>query len=155
MSSWFGLREEYLASEVGITSVYDEALQRDVELSGSTVVTACFGGLPAGWSWALFSCHDILEQSMSRPQRSLRLPQSHASDRGRTPVVSATSAGPAPYVDNANILWRSDTLCNELLDAVVADLTDRGSAFHQLVQAAPLYTMLGLEFGGDSRCFRP
>ena len=91
-------------------------------VSDPTVVTACFGGLPAGWSRALFFCHDILQQSLGGAQRSLRLPQRHVTDRGRTPVVSSVIAVAAPYVDNANVVASSKQLCDELLDAEVEDL---------------------------------
>ena len=53
---------------------------------------------------------------MARAQRSLGLPGSHVTDRGRTPVISVTTPVAAPYVDNANIVAPNKQPCDDLLD---------------------------------------
>eukprot|EP00959_Pyramimonas_sp_CCMP1952_P094654 1979996-Pyramimonas_sp.AAC.1 len=104
MASWFALGYHVSASEVGVTEELDEQTGELVPVAATAQVEACFRGMPMGWSWALYFCHDALSECGRRAQLSLGLPADVVGDRQEAPVLHPHTARVAPYVDNGNVV---------------------------------------------------
>ena len=70
VASWFGLGLRRTAGEIGVTQVFDEDVGAYVAVEPSDWLWACFAGLPMGWSWGLYFCHEALSQCCRRALRS-------------------------------------------------------------------------------------
>ena len=49
-------------------TIFDDLLDKEVCVPDSEWVFACFGGLPMGWSWALYFAHEAIVYQSSAPR---------------------------------------------------------------------------------------
>ena len=107
LASWFTLAVEGLtAEETGVREVYDGSLGRMVGVEPWEPVWAAYAGMPMGWSWALWVCHETLTsvlQAAALPGDEL------VQDRALAPTVGPDVCAYAPYVDNIWIRRSSPT----------------------------------------------
>jgi hypothetical protein len=142
MSSWFCLGERYLASEAGVSQVFDDELGHEVAVRGDEVLYACFAGLPMGWSWALFFCQEAVANCGIRAQARLGHGDLPLLDGYPSPQLSARGAVTAPYVDNGNVIGGSRESTQELLDAF-KELGSVGFQLHEEVEPCCEFEVLG------------
>ena len=155
-SSYFCLGESWLASELNVSEVFCEDTGRMVAVSDDTQLWGCFGGLPMGWAWALFFCHEALSQASLAAQRRLGWPAHLVSDKSPPPPLTRGTAVVAPYVDNGNIVGGSATASAALLAELVRELETIGFVCRDRVEPTQdVYEMLGLILDRRRRVLRP
>ena len=74
LSSWFALGETFLASEVGVSEIFDDDLNDMRAVDPDERLWACFAGLPLYWSCALYMCHSALEECGRRALQKCNMP---------------------------------------------------------------------------------
>ena len=65
LSSWFGFGDTFTVRElrkmgIDVTRVYDDQSQTQTAVSDEERLHMCFGGIPMGWSWALYFAQEIV-----------------------------------------------------------------------------------------------
>eukprot|EP00971_Amphidinium_carterae_P349411 6491006-Amphidinium_carterae.1 len=135
------------AGELGVTTAWDDDNQREVVVEPDTVVHACYDGLPMGWSWALYTCHEIIKEVVvSAPGSALRW----CLDKGGRMELRPGEVAAAPYVDNINILGCQKGDVQRKLQHIIASLDARGLLWHDLQEASLQSEMLGVVVDGHS-----
>ena len=72
LASWFTINLPGLtAAEMGVTTVYDELTGRERAVDPDEFVWAAFQGMPMGWTWALWVCHETLTDVIEVAARPL------------------------------------------------------------------------------------
>ena len=94
LALWFTINLPGLtAAEMGITTVYDELTGRGRDADPDEFVWAAFQGMPMGWTWALWVCHetptDVMEVA-ARPLDTVSL------DRHRAAAMHSDLAASLP-----------------------------------------------------------
>ncbi|CAK0896305.1 unnamed protein product [Prorocentrum cordatum] len=133
------------AGELGVTQLYGEELGRYVDISPDTRVWPCFEALPMGWSWALWTCQEVLIDTMGTVFGDK---DSWCLDKGKPPSLLNGGVAHAPYVDNANLISLGAGELDRRLGAVADELDKRGLRWHELQHATSSQGILGLEFDG-------
>eukprot|EP00972_Heterocapsa_arctica_P079691 11741231-Heterocapsa_arctica.AAC.1 len=64
-ASYFCFQLRVRAGQFGVTSIWDDDLGCQVEVSEDDMVYPAFAGLPMGWSWAPYLRHSALCDAMS------------------------------------------------------------------------------------------
>lgn len=124
LSSWFTINLPGLtAAEMGVTTVYDELTGQERTADPDEFVWAAFQGMPMGWTWALWVCHETLTDVMevaAQPSDTVPL------DRHRAAAMHSGRAVHAPYVDNVTVLSRTPDIVNDRLPRITDELDRRG-----------------------------
>ena len=111
LASWFTINLPGLtAGEMGVTTVYDECTGRERAADPQEFVWAAFQGMPMGWTWALWVCHETLTNVMEVAARPL---DTVSLDRHRAAAMHGDREVHAPYVDNATVLARAPDIVND------------------------------------------
>ena len=155
VSSYFCLGERWRASELGVAEVFCEDTGGLVTVTGDTLLWGCFGGLPMGWGWALFFCHEALSQASLAAQRRLSWPAHLVSDEAPPLPLTLGTAVVAPYVDNGNIVGGSAAASAAFLVELARELESIGFVCRDRVEPTQDYEMLGLMLDGRRRVLRP
>ena len=127
---------------------FDDETQQWKEVDGGDFVWAAYCGMPMGWPWALWICHEtlVIMESTAAPGEGAVL------DRRAPPDLSGGKAAAAPYVDNANIVGLDAERVHERLENTTDKLEDMGLKWHERCDAARLMEILGVEMrGGDGK----
>ena len=105
LASWFGFDDKFTIGELrsmgyDIQTLYDDDQQCETSVDDSDWVYACFGGLPMGWSWALYFANEtvVYQSSASRGFDTSDV----IRDRSRAPEVSPNKPAMGIYVDNVH-----------------------------------------------------
>ena len=64
MCEWFGLDHRVRAEQFGVLEVFDSALGVTRPTRDGEWLWPCFCGLPMGWAWALYFCHNALTRGL-------------------------------------------------------------------------------------------
>ena len=98
VASWFGIREAFRASELGIDRAWCDELQQVRPFDPDEFVFPVVESLCMGWSWALFFCNEVLTETVcavsSRGSGGLLL------DRAPAPPLTEGHAIHSVYADN-------------------------------------------------------
>ena len=68
--------------------MFPEESRQMEDVGPDEVLWVCFGGLPMGWSWALYLCHAALSQCCIRAQISRGVEPALVGDRGPPPRIT-------------------------------------------------------------------
>ena len=73
LASWFAFDDKFTVGELrsmgfDVQTIFDDLLDKEVCVPDSEWVFACFGGLPMGWSWALYFAHEAIVYQSSAPR---------------------------------------------------------------------------------------
>jgi len=103
--SWFSTGDIMTTDEMEefgmkIQEIYDDDLGRETVISTGEKLFVCFGGMPMGWSWALYFAQEIIcEQCLKAcdetPARLIR-------DKHPSPLVEPGHPALGVYVDNVH-----------------------------------------------------
>ena len=135
----------------GAVAVVDGAAGTWECIADSTMLSACFGGLAMGWSWALFLCHDVLTLKMSRAMEELGWLARMAGAVDAPSRISRLVPACAPYVDTANIIALGRGPGTQLHRAVIKQLDEAGLVRHDEHGAEAVFEILGLALHGPKR----
>ena len=153
MGSWFGFDFPASAEDFGVSAIYDESLDRYVEVDPSTMLFPCYEGLPPGWSWSLFFCNMVTADAMAvGVSRALGIPSSRvcfAEERMPAPRLSDHKVVCACYVDNGNIVGSDKAVVNKALSGFLEELDHRKLVAHEIVHASPRFECGGALFDFD------
>jgi hypothetical protein len=126
LASWFTINLPGLtAREMGVDTIYDEETGCERRADPDEFVWAAFQGMPMGWTWALWVCHETLCDVMevaARPGDTVSLDRHHAA------TLHGRQAVHAPYVDNATVLARNADIVDDRLARVTRELDCVASA---------------------------
>eukprot|EP00435_Cladocopium_sp_Y103_P040010 s704_g10.t2 len=132
LASWFAFDDKFTVGELrgmgfDIQTIYDDLLERDVTVSDSDWVYACFGGLPMGWSWALYFAHEtiVYQCGASRGFDSSDV----IRDRQRPPEVQPGRPAMGIYVDNVHAFAGSMGQASSRIDEVCKRFEQLGIPF--------------------------
>lgn len=156
-ASWFGL--DYVADVQGIRDLLGEAPSRIwdddarswIDTPTDVPLVATFRGLPMGWSWSLYFCHDVVSQCMATALRTLGLRDELAVVRQPPPTPSRAHPVCAPCVDNANLLTITTAQRLRVYPAVLHELQSKGFKLRDLQSGETLFTFLGMVWDADRR----
>ena len=149
LASWFTINlPGPTAAEMGVTTLYDETTGMDRDADPDEFVWACFQGMPMGWTWALWVCHETVSDVMevaARPRDTVLL------DRHVAASLHGDRAVHAPYVDNATVIARNPDVVNDGLKRITGDELDkRGLRWHEHNPADPKLVVLGMVIEGQN-----
>lgn len=106
LSSWFAFDDRFSVQHLwdngfNFDKLFDDVSQRDEPVCGSDMVYPCFGGLPMGWSWALFLANESIvhQTTASRDVNT----DDVIRDRSRAPDVLPDRPAVGVYVDNIHV----------------------------------------------------
>ena len=146
LASWFTINLPGLtAGEMGVTTVYDECTGRERAADPQEFVWAAFQGMPMGWTWALWVCHETLTDVMEVAARPL---DTVSLDRHRAAAMHGDRAVHAPYVDNATVLARAPDVVNDRLLRITNEFDRRGLRWHERNPATAQLVVLGMLIDG-------
>lgn len=160
MASWFAtdyvLKTDEISDLIGrpLNLVYDDDLQKETEAGAMESFYACFLGMPMGWAWALFFCHNAISAGIRAAQARLGMPTVLVSDRAPIPAVTRHAPVGAPYVDNANIIAVTEESGRLLYDGMLAELERIGFVLRDLTPPCSDFEFLGMVFDGERRTIR-
>ena len=155
VSSWFGLGPQRTAAAAGVTQVFCDEVGYEVEVDPAETLWACFGGLPMGWSWGLYFCHEALSECCRRALAARHLAPHLLADRAPAPPLDANQGFFAPYVDNGNLVAGSQKVAEDLLVALKEELTGVGFVFHEEVEPTKVMDLLGRTLDLEAKTLRP
>ncbi len=105
LSSWFGFGDTFTVQElrkmgIGVTSVYDDQSQTWMPVCDGELLHVCFGGIPMGWSWALYFAQEIVSHQclVACGGGNERL----IKDKSVVPRIRPDSPPIGVYVDNVH-----------------------------------------------------
>eukprot|EP00971_Amphidinium_carterae_P341990 6481099-Amphidinium_carterae.2 len=129
------------AAELGVETVYDDVAGMVREVGKEELIWPCYDGMPMGWTWALWACHETIKDVVQAADGVDVVPCVEGSGRLtlRKGVVAA-----APYVDNINLLGVDSSEVQFKLESVIAELDSRGLAWHDRHDSSTLGEMLGV-----------
>ena len=155
VASWFSLGVRRRAVDAGVSRTYCDDAKIETEVDPEEWLWACFGGLPMGWSWGLYFCHEALSECCRRAMRTVQPTGELLGDRRPAPRLSSTTGFFAPYVDNGNIIAGSATVAATLLAAVQSEMATLGFVFHEVVEPTTKLDLLGRTLDLEMRTLRP
>ena len=105
LASWFGFDDKFTIGELrsmgyDIQTLFDDDRQCEMPVVESDWVYACFGGLPMGWSWALYFANETVVYQ-SAAYRGFDT-SDVIRDRTRAPEVLPNKPAMGIYVDNVH-----------------------------------------------------
>eukprot|EP00971_Amphidinium_carterae_P082772 1637591-Amphidinium_carterae.2 len=111
--------------DMDVTRIYDDDLEQFSETQKGEKLVACFLGLPMGFSWALYYCHESISYSMRSVLQAHRVPANLVGNLTQPPMFTVGAPAMAPYVDNANIL-SVDSSGVDFFEELISDLESKG-----------------------------
>ena len=142
VASWFCLDEVFSASELGVEEIFNEDTRCMEPVDPDTPLWACLSALCAGWSHALYFCHDALSEASLEACRRIGLPPRLIGDRQPTALFTRSTAYIAPYVDNGNVLGGSKDSTDRLLVSLADVLHSLGFVTHERTRAVISYDIV-------------
>eukprot|EP00438_Fugacium_kawagutii_P029955 Skav226337 [mRNA] locus=scaffold3640:32863:33678:+ [translate_table: standard] len=135
LASWFAFDDRFSVQHLwdhgfDFTTLFDDVTQREDMVDGSTMVVPCFGGLPMGWSWALFLANESIVHQVTAP-RNFRT-DDVIRDRARAPDVLPQRPAVGVYVDNIHVF-----------------AGDMGGASSRMTEIEHRFSQLGIPFVTD------
>ncbi len=127
----------------------------EVDVDEDDLLGACFAGLPMGWSWRPYFCHEALTACCRRAMLAVQPSASLLADRSPAPMLSATSGFCAPYVDNGSVVAGSAAAAERLLSALKDEEAKVGLVFHEEVVPTRTLDLLGRTLDLQTRILRP
>jgi hypothetical protein len=106
LASWFAFDDRFSVQHLwdlgfAFDEIFDDATHQYVAVSPTDMVFPCFGGLPMGWSWALFLANEsIVHQATAHRQFAA---DDIIRDRARAPDVLPDRPAVGVYVDNIHV----------------------------------------------------
>ena len=113
-----------------------------------------------GWSWSLFFCQDITEDTAIQGATAAAKASGCSGsvpalrDGRPLPPPSLNHAFPLVYVDNANLVALSRRLAGDALAEVKKEMRLRGLGYHEVVDPSSDFTTLGVVMNGRRRSVR-
>ena len=105
LASWFSFDDKFTVGELrrlgfDLETVFDDVEQCESKVDDSDWVYACFGGLPMGWSWALYFANEavVYQSAACRDFDTSDV----IRDRKRPPKVRPGCPAMGIYVDNVH-----------------------------------------------------
>eukprot|EP00971_Amphidinium_carterae_P110611 2191010-Amphidinium_carterae.1 len=108
-----------------VSTVYDDDLEQETKTEEGEELVACFLGLPMGFSWALYYCHESISHSMRSVLQAHQIPANLVGNMSQPPLFTVGAPAMAPYVDNANVL-SIDATEERLFDELIGDRESKG-----------------------------
>eukprot|EP00438_Fugacium_kawagutii_P016242 Skav225368 [mRNA] locus=scaffold476:95907:101244:- [translate_table: standard] len=150
VSSWFSSGDSACRLELeewGIfqDTIYNEETGCDEPLEYGTPVYICFGGMPMGWSWALFMAQEIISHqcliALGGSQHQL------IRDKSKAPQVQPDCNPVGVYVDNVHIFGGVRGEASAAMSKVEQHFTSLGIPFTtDHVDGTSTFSSLGLSF---------
>ena len=154
--SWFSTGDVVNTEEMkqlGIYQdvIYDDELGRDTLVIPGESLFICFGGMPMGWSWALYFAQEIISEQcrIACGAGSDEL----IKDKSVAPPILPGKAPIGVYVDNVHTFGGTSRDASHRMTLIQQHFRDLGIPFDvDEVSGQPTVDTLGLtfNFGGDS-----
>lgn len=161
MCEWFGLDHRVRAEQFGVQEVFDSALGVTRPTRDGERLWPCFCGLPMGWAWALYFCHNALTRGLVAPVRIFNPALSQArvealvvKDRQPAPTLLNGEPLLAPYVDNGNTIAADAEDARGMFAAMTKEFTRFGFSLRDLAGCSQALDMIGMDLHGRDATWR-
>ncbi|CAK0814522.1 unnamed protein product, partial [Prorocentrum cordatum] len=159
LGRWFGVEFGFPARDWGATACYDEDAERDLPVDGDTTLHFVMEVLCMGFSWALYSCQAIMEDTAlaaagprAWPPGRPHLPLGGLLREGApVPLVAPGRPVFSVYVDNGAVIGFDREGTERGLDLYLARLEEMGFIVHDIERAQTALAVVGLRFLGGSQ----
>ena len=156
LASYFCLVHLVRTEDFGITEVFDEITGQYSKVSPDDLLFPALAVLPIGSSWLLYFCHGLLTEAMlegearrhQKPREEFRYRL--VQDRCEAPRLAAEFPILAPYVDNANLLFRGKRQAQEALSSLKKVLDEEGLRYREEFEAVSALESVGLVLDGPT-----
>ncbi len=74
---------------LGLERVYCDEAKTEAAVEADEALWVCFGGLPMGWSWGFYFCHEAFSQRCRRAMRAVQPTVQLLADRAPAPKLTA------------------------------------------------------------------
>ena len=152
--SWFSTGDTLDTTEMrhlGIyqDTIYDDSLGADTPVVEGETLFVCFGGMPMGWSWALYFAQEIVSEqcriaSGAEPGELVR-------DKTMAPLVSPGKAAIGVYVDNVHTFGGTSQDASHRMSKIQKHFESLGIPFEvDQVSGKATVDTLGLTFNFEN-----